>query len=123
MKGSILVTAAALACAVAAPSHAAFPGDNGRILYSDAPSGGPADIYTANQDGTGVSQLTTDPGHDLGPAWSSSGQRIVFQGDRGGFGIQIYVMNADGSGQTRLTDPPGPSSGPTWSPDGQRIAF
>ncbi len=98
---------------------AAFPGDNGRIAYYDPDR----DIYSVNPNGSSATQLTTDPGLDLYPAWSADGRRIAFSSNRGGLGEQVYVMNADGTGQARLTDPPETNAQPAWSPDGQRIIF
>jgi Tol biopolymer transport system component len=81
------------------------------------------DIFTVNRDGSGLTQLTDDPGNDDYPAYSPDGRKIVFTSDRTGV-EQVWVMNADGSHQTELTH-----SGvtddevPDWSPDGRRIAY
>src|SRR5205085_1473449 len=37
-----------------------------------------ADIYVINVDGTGLTQLTTDPTDDSSPAWSPDGTKIAF---------------------------------------------
>lgn len=46
------------------------------------------DIYTVNLDGTGLTQLTFHPGHDVSPIWSPDGKELYFLCQRG---------NADGS--------------------------
>ena len=88
-------------------------------------------LYVMNHDGSGLRQLTNDPGQDHEPAWSPDGNRIAFTRYRGDRGYMmwgeaaIYVVNADGSGLVRLTAVRDSiyEADPTWSPDGTRIAF
>jgi Tol biopolymer transport system component len=80
------------------------------------------DIYVINADGTGETQLTSDPANDDSPAWSPDGSRLVFVSSRDG-NPELYIMNADGSGQTRLTNDTAQEGHPAWSPDGTQIAF
>lgn len=80
------------------------------------------EIYTMNDDGSGLTRLTNDPAEDSRPSWSPDGTRVAFDSDRSG-NYDIYVMNADGSGLVRLTDDPSHDVFPVWSPDGTRIAF
>ncbi len=76
-----------------------------------------------NADGSGLFNLTNDPGYDHYEAWSPDGSRIAFVSDRQEHS-EIYVMNADGSGSaTNLTNSPGSDRFPHWSPDGTHIAF
>jgi dipeptidyl aminopeptidase/acylaminoacyl peptidase len=120
--------AAVLVClALCAPAGAAFPGANGKIVFTRAPSffSGTTDIYVVNPDGTGETRLTNNSVFDINPAWSADGRKIAFSrlyasGTREG---DIYVMNADGSGETRLTSTQDDDIAPTWSPDGKKIAF
>ena len=123
MAGSSALRRIALAGAmltvmlVPGAAQAAFPGENGRVAFSDTRDDPNGEIYTINADGTGTLRLTNDPGSDVKPAWSPDGQRIVF--NRYSPGADIVVMNADGSGQTSL----GPGYEPSWSPDGSKIVF
>jgi len=100
------------------------------------------DIFSANQNGNNLTQLTDAPGYDAEASYSPDGTRIVFcslrdayprsklspkdlkqlEVDPSYFG-EIYIMNADGSGQTRLTNSPGYDGGPFFTPDGQHIVW
>jgi TolB protein len=101
-------------------ARAAFPGENGRIVFTkqvrDEPRSG--DVWVMNPDGTGKTRLTCDRRRASGPAWSPDGRRIAF--GRGAFPeVDIWAMNAGGSGQALLGD----GRAPVWSPDGRKIAF
>ncbi|MGH7563341.1 MAG: TolB family protein [Gemmatimonadota bacterium] len=105
------------------------PGPLGERIVFSSDRDGDLEIYVMNADGSGVEQLTDDPGGDFEPAWSPDGSRIVFASDRGQNPefTDLYVMNADGSGVTNLTnDPPTLDAfdrAPAWSSAGARIAF
>jgi TolB protein len=110
---------------ISAPiGHAAFPGANGKIVFSSERDGNP-EIYVMNADGSGQTRLTNNSAVDVDPAWSADGTKIAFTSTRDGAPSdgEIYVMSADGSGQTRLTDLPGSNGEPAWSPDGTKIVF
>ena len=119
------VAAVAALLLVAPGARAAFPGDNGRILFTTgghdlrtvAPSGGewaavplPADLRAGQA------------------AWSPDGKRIAFRGGPDG-DSEIWVADADGGNLARITDTPNLgsvrtfSSQPAWSPDGRSIVF
>jgi len=82
-------------------------------------SGGRANLFVINADGSGEVQLT-QLGTVTGAAWSPDGQRLALRAGR-----SVYVVNADGSGLIQLTNDPSPlvvmELG--WSPLGNRIAF
>jgi TolB protein len=79
------------------------------------------DIFKANADGTGITQLTTTPGYDAEATIGPDG-RIVFTSVRDG-DMEIYSMNAGGGDVKRLTNRPGPDGGPFFSKDGSQIVF
>ena len=95
---------------------------------------GNAEIYVANVAGlagrmrkaalgsVSVRRLTFSRSDDLSPAWSPTGQQVVFTSDRGGT-PQIYVMNADGGNVRRLTFKGNYNTSPVWSPNGDWIAY
>ncbi|MDE0468424.1 MAG: M28 family peptidase [Candidatus Poribacteria bacterium] len=100
------------------------------------------DIFSANRNGSNLTQLTNAPGYDAEASYSPDGKLIVFcslrdaypksqlspkelkqlEVDPAYFG-EIYLMNADGSDQMRLTDSPGYDGGPFFTPDGQHIVW
>lgn len=102
-------------------AHAAFPGTNGKIVFSSARDGN-EEIYTMNPDGSNVTRLTNNSANDQYPSWSADGTKIVFDSNRDG-NFEIYVMDADGSNQTRLTNNSSLDAIPAWSPFGNRILF
>jgi Tol biopolymer transport system component len=113
-----LAVVASTVCAVvlAAPAHATFPGENGKIAFSRE-----SDIYTVNPDGSGETNLTNDAyaSYDHQPSWSPDGTKIAFAREQNGVS-EIDVMNADGTGMIGLG---ANGEGPSWSPDGTKIVF
>jgi dipeptidyl aminopeptidase/acylaminoacyl peptidase len=109
-------------------AEATFPGENGRIA-SNRTTGegvnnpeGDFEIFTMNQDGTGLTQLTENAAFDSNPEWSPDGGRIAFESDRDLFS-DIFVMDSDGSGQTNVTNNRAFDRSATFAPDGERIIF
>lgn len=100
------------------------------------------DIFSGQQDGSDLVNLTRAPGYDAEGALSPDGKQIVFCSLRTAFPLEklpadqrtrygkdpawfgdIYIMSADGSNVRRLTTEPGYDGGPFFSPDGQRIVW
>src|SRR5690349_11512503 len=128
MKRSIRLVALVLAAQLAvvteltAPANAAFPGNNGLIAFFGSASGND-DIWVVAPDGTGLRQLTTDPGDDQFPSWSSDGRHLAYSGVGRGGDRDIYVVAPDGSARRQVTAGHGDDITPAWSPDGTSIAF
>lgn len=79
-------------------------------------------IFSANADGTDVTQLTFSEKYDAEATVSPQGNKIVFTSTRDG-DPEIYVMDIDGSNQTRLTFQKGYDGGAFFSQDGKKIVF
>ncbi len=115
MRGRIAgVLAVALLLSLPAAADAAFPGQNGKILYY----GGDGNLYTVAPDGTGASPA----GIGSSGAWSPDGHRIAAVDS-----THVYVRNADGTGNVDVTPNTAPQfSRPvdvTWSPDGTQLVY
>ncbi len=86
-------------------------------------SGGPIGrISIINADGTGLRQVTPEPGpldfaFDEGPTWSPDGTRLAFTRNS-----VLHIINVDGTGMTALPNEDLAGT-PSWSPDGERIAY
>jgi TolB protein len=155
---AVLLLSAASAAFALAPGLIAFQGSRGATtaVYTMNPAGGGAEVVTAGLqpsisrdgktivfvkdtgkgreifaigvNGSGLKQLTDDPGVDSEPAISADGKRVVFVGNRsdeGGELPRIFTVGIDGTGERQLTksDDLQVDLEPTFSPDGTRIAF
>jgi len=97
---------------------------NGKIAFDEVTPPGDSQIYLANADGSGLTQLASNCFRNEKPRWSPDGTKLAFMSNCDGNGTQIYSANADGSNRVRLTNnPPFNDDSPAWSPDGRTIAF
>ena len=116
-----------------APAFALEPDyspDGTKIAFRSGP-GATAEIYTANADGTGFNQLTSNSVKDYTPAWSPDGSMIAFASNRndpapatcidlfGSCEIDIFVMPATGGSPVQVTFEAGTEHFPQFSPDGR----
>jgi TolB protein len=84
-----------------------------RIAFTGM-DGGTFDIYTINEDGTGLQNLTGGMGNNEDPCWSPDGRYIAFSSNRDGR-YHIYLMTANGRNQRRITFHEGEQTSPDWS--------
>jgi len=137
MRAGVASVIAGLATVLAPSAEATFLGENGRLAISTRIGADTSnEIYTIQEDGTGLARLTDAPGDDVEPNWSADGSRIVFSTRRHDptpdsacdattlCERDLYVINADGTGEVRLTSTPGVEErDPAWSPDGTQVAY
>jgi len=96
-------------------SRIAFCASTGE--YNTAENIKTIEIYTMNEDGSGVIQLTDNECSDGLPRWSPDGSRFAFSSDRHeAFRWEVYVMNTDGTDVRRVTNsaPDVTSVNPVW---------
>ena len=96
--------------------------DGERVFFASTRHRATADIYVQSIYGTAVTQLTTDPAHDVMPAVSPDGERIAFASNRNG-SWDIYVMNASGGPAVQITSEVSQELHPSWSPDGRFLTY
>ena len=121
MHRNLIVAAAAVAAlGTAAPAaQAAFPGQNGPILFGDSFEDG-SGIFSTSPGGTPSLLFETGgPGTPDGVDTTADGKRIAYNESN----FSIWVANADASGKKRLTPEGIEDFGPSWSPDGTRLVF
>jgi Tol biopolymer transport system component len=97
-------------------ARAAFPGENGLIVYRHD-----ADLFTMNGDGASKASVpnTAAAAAPTEPVFSADGNRLAFVRNN-----DIWIIDASGSGARNLTNSPDfLDSEPSWSPDGTEIAF
>ena len=99
----------------------AYSPDGTKLAFVRYPDGGPAQIFTANADGTDVKQITTGPRGYANPSWSPTGKRIIFDAHTSGDSADVhtteYVDLATGE-LTKVADTEGSNFGtnPSWQP-------
>lgn len=81
-----------------------------------------ADIYRKHVNSSVVSQITSDPGHDVMPALSPDGQTIAFASNRSG-NWNIYVIDSEGGQARQITQDSSHELHPSFSPDGQSMVY
>ena len=85
------------------------------------------EIYTMEDDGSNLQQLTNNPRYDLCARWSPDGKQIVFVrifGEGRQEHGNLILMDMDGGQERRLTNHPEYDGlNVAWSPDGKRIVF
>ena len=64
------------------------------------------DLYTVNEDGSGLMQLTNMPGNEYNPVWSPDGKWISFVASNecsiNAWGWRIYTVTSEGNGLAEI---------------------
>ncbi|WP_435017374.1 S9 family peptidase [Tundrisphaera sp. TA3] len=81
-----------------------------------------SDLWIVPTAGGEPRRLTTSPGPDNHPRWSTDGRSIVFTSARGG-SMQAWQLPIDGGEARQVTKLPIDIDGPIVSPKGDKIAF
>ena len=92
-----------------------------RIAFSSKRDGN-FEIYTINEDGSGLKRLTINKNGDTKPQWSPDGRKIIYLSKKGKE-VAIRVMNDDGSGQVEIARNCVADYLPLWSPDSTKVLF
>ena len=80
------------------------------------------DIFTADMQGTILSQLTQEAGYDAEATVSPKGDKIVFTSMRTG-DLELFTMNIDGTDVKQITTELGYDGGAFFSPDGTKLVW
>src|SRR5262249_18465463 len=94
------------------PNSGAPTAKNGKVAFVSDRDRGDLKIYSMNGAGTGQTRLTSSPGDDLHPVWSTDGQQIAFTSARNG-SYDIFRMAANGANPTAVTTDPASDLQPT----------
>jgi Tol biopolymer transport system component len=92
-------------------------------FFSDCGPAAQNDIFVADADGGGATNLTGTPTNEQDPSWSPDGSAIVFTSAGSNYEWDLYVVGADGRGRSQLTAGPAADFSPSWSPSGREIVF
>jgi TolB protein len=107
-----LVMVASLLAPFARPAKAAFPGQNGNIVFvSDRD--GDSEIRKLSKRLICKTRLTNNTAEDFAPSVSPDGNKIAFVSDRDG-NAEIYAMNSNGSNPTNVSKHYSADSYPNW---------
>jgi Tol biopolymer transport system component len=96
--------------------------DGDYVYFASTRHRATADLYRKHVQSRVVTQITTDPGHDVMPSISPDGLRVAFSSNRQG-NWNIYVIDADGGQARPLTEDSAHELHPSWSPDGTRLVY
>ena len=123
------LAASLIICCWPAAAHAAFPGQNGKIAFTNS-DGVFLNVYTINADGSDLRQVAARAQY---PAWSADGRRLAYFLDSFDTNRGLAVADADGSGPVtirpaayfadQMSSREQTLVEPAWSPDGGTIAY
>ncbi len=80
------------------------------------------DIWTANEDGSGVARVTDHKAREIYPRFSPDGKWIAFSSNREG-NYDVFVIPAAGGKAKQLTFHSADDNVVGWTPDGKNVIF
>jgi Tol biopolymer transport system component len=83
----------------------------------------PMTIFTIKHDGTGLRQITTDPGTNWSPHPAPDGRHFVYVKMLPPHNFEVFLMDLETKEDKRLTFFDGFDGFPAFSPDGKTLAF
>jgi TolB protein len=107
-----LVMVASFLAPFAGPAKAAFPGQNGNIVFV-RDRDGDSEIRKLSECLICKTRLTNNTAEDFAPSVSPDGNKISFVCDRDG-NYEIYSMNSNGSNPTNVSEHSSADSYPNW---------
>jgi Tol biopolymer transport system component len=111
-----------LGAAIAVPAEAAFPGQNGRLLFERVDR-----MFTMDIDGTGQADFAGSTANkDDNPVWSPDTTTVAFDSLRGAGEKNLWLINSTGLRARNIAEDRGGyvlGSDPTWAPSGDRLAY
>jgi Tol biopolymer transport system component len=108
---------------------AVYMPDSQTILYrawkveDEGQRGTPMTVFTIRHDGTGLKQITDEPGMNWSPYPAPDGKHFVFVKMLGRGNFEIFLMNLETKAQRRLTYHDAFDGFPSISPDGRLMAW
>lgn len=104
-------------------TYPAYSPDGKRLAFRKFVDGDVnSEVFVANADGSGLTNISRDPAFDGWPMWSPDGRRIAFASNRAS-SYQVYAMDADGGNVRLVANTDGRATAPQWSVDGKAIYF
>lgn len=108
-------------------SSPAISPDENKVAFSAIDFSGRRDLYVAGLSDETLVRITNDLYDDLDPAWSPSGESLVFSSDRTDFGMEgahnLFEIDLNTLAIEQITNGKFKDSSPVWSPDGKFLAF
>jgi Tol biopolymer transport system component len=95
---------------------------SGKVYFVKDQTGETPDLWSMNENGTGVQRVTNDALYEKSLSFAPDGTKIIVVKESDSTDY-IYKMNPDGSSPSELYSTAGSISGAAVSPDGSKIAF
>jgi len=101
--------------------------DGDRIAFVSIDNSGFIDLYVYDTTSDELTRLTNDTYDDRDPAWSPSGQQLVFSSDRTALGhanaYNLFTYDLESGGIDYLTYGDQHEFSPRWSSDGRQVCY